>query len=329
MRAAVNRRYGPPEVVAITEVATPIPAAGEVLVRIHATTITAGDQRLRSAIVPPGFGLLVRLAFGITGPRKTMLGTELCGEVVALGDTASKFAIGDRVFAFCGAGLGCHAEFRAVRETSAIALAPANLSDGEAAALSFGGTTALYFLRDKAKLQPGERVLINGASGGVGSAAVQLARHFGAHVTAVCSAANADMVRSLGAERVIDYAEHDFTRLGETYDVIFDAVGNASAATCLPVLAAGGRLLLVVAGLGQTLGAALRPVRAGKRVHTGVAPERVDDLILLAQLAEAGHYRPFIDRSYAFDHIVEAHAHVDTGRKRGNVIVTLIAQASA
>lgn len=320
MRAAVYHRYGPPEVVQIAELPKPIPADDEVLVRVRATTVTAGDWRLRTAIAPPGFGPLIRLAFGIRGPRKAVLGTELAGDVEAIGTAVSRFKVGDKVFAICN--LGCHAEYRSIRQGSAIALMPSNLSYEEAAPLSFGGTAALYFLRDQARVRPGEKVLINGASGGVGSAAVQLARHFGAEVTGVCSAANAQMVRSLGAVEVIDYSREDFTKTGRTFDVILDTVGNCSFATSERALAPGGRLLQVVASLGQTISAAVRPSRSGKKVLGGVVPERAADLRMLAELAQAGRFKPVIDRIYPFDRIVDAHAHVETHRKKGNVVVT-------
>ena len=322
MKAAAYTRYGSPEVVSIAEVPRPSLPAGGVVVRVRATTVSSGDARLRSANVPPGFGILVRLAFGIFGPRRHVLGTEVAGEVVEAG-TQSRFAVGDRVFALLGAGLGGHAEYVAIAESGAIATIPRTLGFEQAAALAFGGTTALFYLRDKAKLRAGELVLVNGASGAVGSAAVQLAKHFGAKVTAVCSGENAEAVTALGAERVIDHTRQDFTTLGERFDVVMDTVGNCSFTRCASTLADGGRLLLVVASLGQMLGALLRSARSGRRVLCGVSPERAEDLVFLARLAEAGAYRPLIDRTFPFDRIADAHARVDTQRKRGNVVVTL------
>jgi NADPH:quinone reductase-like Zn-dependent oxidoreductase len=319
MKAAVYHRYGPPDVVQIAEVPKPVPKAKEVLVRVRATTVTAGDARLRAANVPRGFGIMLRLGFGITGPRSPILGTELSGEVAAVGSSVTRFTPGDKVFA---GKMGCHAEFVAVREDH-VAPMPANLSFNEAAALTFGGLTSLYFLRDRARMRPGERVLINGPSGAVGTAAVQLAKHFGGVVTGVCSAANAELVRSLGAERVIDYTREDFAKSGETWDIVLDAVGNVSFARCRPALAPGGRLLLVVAGMGELIGSLLLPSRAGRKVLAGVASSRAADLELLRQVAESGVYRPVIDRIYPFERIAEAYAHVDTGRKKGNVVLTL------
>ena len=319
MKAAVYRRYGPPDVIRIEDVPTPDPGPNELLVRVRAASVSAGDARLRSARVPPGFGLVMRLAFGITGPRKPILGWDFAGEVAAVGSLVSGFAPGDRVF---GARMGSHAEYVTV-STNSVAAMPRNLTFEDATALVFGGMTSLIYLRDKAKIQPGERVLINGASGAVGTAAVQLAKHFGAVVTGVCSASNAELVTSLGAARVIDYAKQDFTQSGETYDIIFDAVGNCTFARCERALSPGGRLLLVVSSLGQTLGAMLRPSRAGRKVLAGVGATRAEDLRFLGSLAESGAFKPVVDRSYPFARIADAHAHVDTGHKRGNVVIAL------
>jgi NADPH:quinone reductase-like Zn-dependent oxidoreductase len=319
MKAAIYRRYGPPDVIQIVEVPTPDIKRTEMLVKVRATTVTAGDSRLRSARVPRGFAVLMRLGFGIRGPRKPILGWELSGEVVAVGRSVSRFAPGDKVFA---ARLGCHAEYVAVPEDVAAPM-PRNLTFEDAAALTFGGLTSLFYLRDKARIQPGERVLINGASGAVGSAAVQLAKHFGADVTAVCSAANEQLVRSLGADRVVDYTREDFTQSRENYDIILDTVGNCSFSRCKPVLAPDGRLLLVVASLGQLIGALLWSSRAGRRVLSGVNSVRPADLQFLKTLAESGAFRPLIDRTYEFARIVDAHAYVDTGRKKGNVVLAL------
>jgi len=318
LKAAVYHRYGPPDVVRIEEVPTPQPKANELLVKVRATTVSAGDSRLRSARVPPGFGLLMRLGFGFSGPRRPILGFEFAGEVAAVGASVTRFAVADKVV---GTRMGSHAEYIAASETS-IAPIPPTLTFEQAAALVFGGMTSLFYLRDLARIQQGERVLINGASGAVGTAAVQLARHFGATVTGVCSTPNEALVRSLGAGRVIDYTRQDFTQTGETYDVILDAIGNCSFVRCQRALAPGGRLLLVVAGLGQMIGAMLRPSRGGRKVLTGVSVTRTEDLSFLAALAESGSFKPVIDRTYPLAHIVDAHRHVDTGRKRGNVVIT-------
>lgn len=317
MKAAVYHRYGPPDVVRIEEVPRPDPKANELLVRVRATTVSAGDARLRGARVPPGFGMLLRVGFGIFGPRKPILGWDFAGEIAAVGPSVSGFAKGDRVF---GMRMGSHAEY-VTAPTTNVAPMPRTLTFEDAVALVFGGMTSIVYLRDKGKVQPGERVLINGAAGAVGTAAVQLAKHFGGIVTAVCSTGNAELVKSLGAARVIDYAREDFTQTGETYDIILDAVGNCSFARCERALSPRGRLLLVVASLGQILGAMLRPSRAHRRVLTAVGSQRLDDLVFLGSLAESGALRPVIDRTYPLARIVDAHAHVDTGHKKGSVVI--------
>jgi NADPH:quinone reductase-like Zn-dependent oxidoreductase len=319
MKAAVYHRYGPPEVVRIEEVPRPDPKTNELLIRVKATTVSAGDSRLRSARVPPGFGVMMRLGFGLVGPRKPILGWEFAGDVAAVGASVSRFAPGDRVF---GVRMGSHAEYVVASEDS-VAPMPRNLGYEDAAALVFGGMTSLFYLRDKARIQPRERVLINGASGAVGTAAVQLAKHFGATVTGVCSGANVELVRSLGAARVIDYATENFSQGGDTYDIILDAVGNCTFSRCERALSPGGRLLLVVGSLGQMLGAMLRPSRAGRKVLTGVGTARREDLLFLGELAESGAFKPVIDRTYPLARIAEAHAYVDTGRKKGSVVITL------
>jgi NADPH:quinone reductase-like Zn-dependent oxidoreductase len=323
MKAAVYRKYGPPSVVHIEDVPRPEPKENEVLVKIRASTVSSGDSRVRSLRVPAGFGPFARPVFGFFKPRKMILGTELAGEVAAVGSRVTKFKVGDRVFAFPGFDMGCHAEYRTMPEEGRIQLMPPGLSFEEAAAISFGGTTALYYLRDLAKLQRGEQVLIIGASGAVGSAAVQLAKHLGAQVTGVTSGANLERVRELGAERVIDYTAGDYLHSGEKYDVIFDTVGSTGYSDCKPALKSDGRLLLCAASLPQILGAGWVSLTSEHRVIAGNTQERVEDLRYLKELVEAGHYRPLIDRRYPLEQIVDAHAHVDTGRKRGSVIIVM------
>lgn len=324
MKAAVYEQYGAPEVVSIREVPTPTPAAGEVLIRVRATTVSTGDWRARSLEMPPGFGPFGRLFFGLSRPRQPILGTELSGTIAALGAGVSNFAVGDEVFAFTDAKMGAHAEFRCVAANGLVAKKPARLTFEQAAAISFGGMTMIGFY-DRAALKRGERVLVNGASGAVGSAAVQLARHAGAEVTAVCSAANADIVRAIGATHVIDYAREDFASTGQTYDVIVDTVGNAPYARVAHALVAGGRLLAVLSGFGEFLRSPLAGRSRGHRVIAGPSVARVEDLQRLAALAEAGVYTPLIDRTYEFAQIVEAHRRVETKRKRGSVVVTVSA----
>jgi NADPH:quinone reductase-like Zn-dependent oxidoreductase len=322
MKAIVYDRYGPPDVLQVREVPTPAPNDHEVLIRTHATTVTSGDHRVRSLDVPAGFGLVTRVIFGILRPRKHILGSELAGEVESVGKDVSKFKAGDQVFAYPGAAMGCYAEFRCMPESGAVARKPAGLTYDEAAALSFGGTTALDFFR-RGKLQAGDRVLVNGASGAVGTAAVQLARHFGADVTGVCSTANVELVRSLGANRVIDYTAEDFTERGERYDIIVDTAGTAPFSRSKDSLKEKGRLLLVFAGLADMLQAPWVSMTTGTKVIAGPAAGRAEDLRFLAALAEAGEFKPVIDRRYPFEQIVEAHRYVDAGHKKGNVVITL------
>jgi len=272
--------------------------------------------------MPVGFGLIARLVLGVSRPRQPILGSELAGKVESVGKDVNKFKVGDEVFAFTGARLGCHAEYKCMPEDGAVVLKPANLTFDEAAAMSSGGTTALDFFR-RGKLQRGEKVLVNGASGGVGTAAVQLAKHFGAVVTGVCSTANVELVRSLGATQVIDYTKEDFTRNGETYDVIVDTVGTAPFSRSKDSLREGGRLLLVLSGLPDMLQIPWVSMTSSKKIIAGPAAGRVEDLRFLAELAQAGEFRPVIDRRYPFEQIAEAHRYVDTGRKKGNVIITL------
>lgn len=322
MKAVVYDHYGSPDVLRFTEVPTPVPKKREVLIRIHATTVTAADWRVRSLEVPAGFGLLARLALGVTGPRQRILGTELSGVISEVGNEVTRFEPGDAVFAFPGVRMGAHAEYICMSQDSAIALKPPSLDHSEAAAISFGGTTALWFLR-KAKLTAGEHVLVNGASGSVGTAAVQLAKHFGVEVTAVCSGGNADLVRSLGADHVIDYTSEDFTRNGRTYDVIVDTAGTAPFRRCAGSLRDGGRLLVVLGGIRDLITAPWFSLTTRRRVMGGTADGNAQDLQFLGDLAERGEFTPVIDRRYRFDEIVEAHRYVDTGRKKGNVVVTL------
>jgi NADPH:quinone reductase-like Zn-dependent oxidoreductase len=322
MRAAVYERYGPPEVVSIREVATPTPKEDEVLIRIRATTVSTGDWRARSLEMPPGFAPFGRLAFGLSRPRQPILGTELSGVVESVGSGVTTFTAGDEVFAFADASMGAHAEFRAIKAAGLVARKPANLSFEQAAALCFGGMTMLSYFR-RGMLAAGERVLVNGASGTVGSAAVQLARHAGAEVTAVCSAANVELVRSLGAQHVIDYTATDFTANGKQYDIIVDAVGNAGYARVRRSLAPGGRLLVVLGGLGDLLRSPLTGRFSGHRVVAGPAIARVEELHQLAAIATTGAFTPLIDQTLPFERIVEAHRRVESGRKRGSVVLTI------
>jgi NADPH:quinone reductase-like Zn-dependent oxidoreductase len=318
MKVAQVPRYG---TVCIVQVPRPAPKPDEVLIEVRAATVSAGDWRLRSGTLPRGFGFLLPLFFGLRGPRRRVLGTELSGVVAEVGSRVSRFQVGDRVFAFPGLRMGAHAEFVTLKETGNVLPMPAGLSFAEASAICFGGLTALYFLRDKAQLQAGERVLIVGAAGSVGSAAVELAKHFGAQVTGVCSTSNAEFVRSLGADHVIDYTKEDFTQTGQRYDVIMDCVGTAPFRRSKGSLAAGGRLLLIVGTLPELLAAPFQS-RGGVRVFGGGGPERVKDMATLAQLCEQGAFRPRVGATFPFEEIERAHALVESGHKRGNAVLS-------
>ena len=323
MKAMTYRQYGGPDVVTLSEVEKPTPKPNEVLIRILATTVTTGDFRARSLNMPAGFRLIGRLVFGLIAPRQPILGTELAGIVEAVGADVINFNPGDEVIAFTGGAYGSHAEYRTMPETGTIALKPTNLSFEEAASLSFGSMTALPFLRDKARIKAGDRVLVVGASGAVGTAAVQIARHFGADVTGVTSTSNVKLVAALGAHRVIDYTQTDFAMTGETWDIIVDTTGTVAFARCAYSLKTGGRLVAIQGSFAQTLGIGKPSKASGKEVIAGYVPARPDDLRYIARLASNGELKPVIDRVYQLEDAAEAHAYVDTGRKRGSVVLTV------
>ena len=316
MRAAVYDKYGPPDVVSIAEVPMPTPGKHDLLVKLAASSVTSGDARMRAFNLPRPFAIPGRLMLGIFGPRRKVLGVEFAGTVEAVGSAVTRFRPGDRVFGIDV--FGCHAEYKLVRETECVAPMPEGLSFEDAAGVPFGGVTALDFL-NRGGIRPGQKVLVNGASGCVGAYAVQLARHFGAEVTGVCSAGNAELVRTLGADRVIDYAATDFAKEDKAYDLIMDTVGNAPFARSEAVLSPTGALLTVL-GVPEDL---LRRPKGGRRIIGGTSAERPEDLRLLAELLAAGTIRPVIDRVYRLDEIRSAYAYVDSGRKRGAVVLKI------
>lgn len=326
MKAVVFTEYGTPDVLKIKEVEKPVPKDKEVLIKILATTVNSGDRRIRSMDLPPGFRILGRLMFGITGPRQPILGVTLAGTIESVGKEVTKFKAGDHILAMDGFGMKAYAEYKTMPEDGGIILKPEGLTFEEAAAIPFGGTTALDYLRNKGHIKPGEKVLINGASGAVGVAAVQLAKHFGAEVTGVCSARNMELVKSVGADKVIDYTREDFTKNGETYDIIMDTVGNVPFSRARNSLKEKGRLLAVVSGMAEMFMSPWINLTGSKKVMVGTARERAEDLQLLATLAETGQFKVVIDRRYPFEQMAEAHRYVDQGHKTGNVVVTIGAQ---
>ena len=322
MRAAVVHRFGGPEVVKVERVPKPVPKADELLVRVHASTVSIADHRTRSRDLPKGMWFYVPLALGVFRPRKPVLGMDAAGVVEAVGDEVTGFAPGDEVIAMLGSSFGAHAEYARVPQADAIALKPRNLTLEESASLVFGGYTALAYL-NRVKLGPGSEVLVNGASGAVGTAVVQLAKQRGATVTGVCSAGKADLVRSLGADHVIDRAGEDFATSGRTYDVIVECGGDAPFERVEHSLKPGGALLLVITSLRGILTASRHTRRSGKTVTFTPMPVSHEDLAGLSRLAEEGRIRPVIDRTFDLDDIVEAHRYVDSGAKRGNVVLRI------
>jgi NADPH:quinone reductase-like Zn-dependent oxidoreductase len=318
MKAIQYTRYGAPDVLKLEEVATPVPKDNEVLIRIFATAVSSGDVRLRKA--DP---FAVRFLFGFLKPKSKILGVVLAGDVHAIGKDVTLFKEGDQIYGSTGLGLGTYAEYICLPQHGVLAPKPANLTYDEAAAIPFGGTAALSFLR-KGKIQRGQKVLIYGASGAVGTSAVQLAKHFGAEVTAVCSTANLDLMSRLGADKVIDYTKGGFVVIPQHYDIILDTVGKSPFSSCVKSLKRDGYYLRVVhMSLSPILRGLWISMTTKKKVIGGGISETADDLIFLKELVEAGRLKPVIDRTYSLEQIVEAHAYVEKGHKKGNVVVTV------
>jgi NADPH:quinone reductase-like Zn-dependent oxidoreductase len=325
MRAIVCTGYGPPEVLRLRDVPKPVPKDDEVLVRIRATTVSAADCELRRFDFAPWIWLPIRLAIGIRRPRRPVLGQELAGDVELAGGEVRSLRKGDRVFAATGIGLGAHAEYICLREnpqTGAIATMPANLGYEEAAAVPYGGGEALQFLR-KADVRSGQRVLVNGAGGSFGTFAVQLAKVIGAHVTAVDSAPKLEMLRTIGADRVIDYAQEDFTRGSQAYDVIFDVVRNTPSGRMVRLLTENGCLLMANPGFAQIVRARWASRGSRKRVSFAASGPTSEDLEYLRALVEAGRLHPVIDRRFPLEQMPEAHRYAESGQKLGNIVVVI------
>jgi NADPH:quinone reductase-like Zn-dependent oxidoreductase len=324
MKAIVYTTYGPAEVLHLEEVEKPKPKDHEVLIKVHATSVTAGDCNARGfTFVSPSFGFIARLAFGLRKPNQPILGMELSGEIVEVGKDVRQFKNGDQVFGI-SPKYGAYAEYICMAEDARLVMKPENMTWTEAASIPFGATTALYFLRDMAKLQPGQKILIIGASGCTGVYAVQIAKYYGAEVSGVCSTRNLEMVRSLGAEHVIDYTKEDFTQNGQTYDVILDMVpGKSSFARYQSSLKPNGLYLAGAGGLESFAQMAWTGLTGGKKVMAGIAPDRAEDLVFLKELLESGKLKPVIDRCYPLEQAAEAHRYADTGHKRGSVVITI------
>lgn len=322
MKAIIVTKYGPPEVLQLREVAKPVPKDNEVLVKVYATTVTSGDSRVRGFNVPRSAWLPARLTLGLRKPRKTIPGMVLAGEVESMGKGVTQFKKGDPVYAYDITRLSTYAEYACVPENRALAFKPSTFTYEESAALPFGAVTALYFLR-KGNIHSGQHVLIYGASSSVGTAAVQLAKHFGAEVTGVCSTANIELVKSLGADHAIDYTRADFTKNNERYDIIFDTVGKTSLASSLESLKESGSYLQAVAGPALLIQMQWAARTSGKSLIGGTATPKVEDLVYLNSLAESGKIKPVIDRCYRLEDMVQAHHYVDLGHKKGNVVITV------
>ncbi|MCL4249198.1 MAG: NAD(P)-dependent alcohol dehydrogenase [Anaerolineae bacterium] len=325
MKAVVWTKYGSPDGLEYREIAKPTPKDNEVLIKVHASTVTAGDSEMRGFRFPLWLAIPIRLYMGPIKPRDIVLGQELAGEVEAVGKDVTQFKPGDRVFGTTGMRLGSHAEYNclpAQTDDSVLAIMPSNMTYEEAAAVPTGGLEALHFLR-KAKIQPGEKVLIVGAGGSIGTFAIQLAKDFGAEVTAVDSTAKLDMLRSIGADHVIDYTREDFTQNGQTYDVIFDVMGKGSYARSLKSLNPHGRLAYGNPQFSHMIRKLWESGGDGKQVIIGTPNQRNEDLLYLKDLIETGKLKSIIDRRYPLEQTAEAHRYVETGQKQGHVVITV------
>lgn len=317
MKAITYTQYGLPDVLQLKEVAKPTPKDHEVLVRIKATAVNSGDIRLRKA--DP---FAVRFFFGLLKPKVNILGSVFSGEVESAGRLVKRFKAGDNVFGHTDMRFGAYAEYITVPESGSLSLKPDNISHDEAACIPFGGVTALHFLK-KVKLQPNQKVLVVGASGSVGSAAVQLAKSYGAIVTGVCSTSNVDLVKSIGADHVIDYTKEDFTQGFDIYDLIFDAVNTVSVFRTLKSLTANGTMILSAAGAKEMFQGLWISAASKRKVLTGVISHNTEDINLLKELIEKGLFKPVIDRIYTLEQMAEAHAYVEKGHKKGNIAINI------
>lgn len=322
MKAAVYKKYGSPDVLETQELEKPTPKDNEVLVKVYASTVTSGDVRIRSLKVPFGFKFLVRIMFGFLGPRQPVPGLEFAGKIESVGKDVTLFNVGDEVFG-ASDNFGANAEYVTVSEDGVILTKPSNMNFEESAAVAFGAISSLVYLRDFGQIQSGQKVLINGASGSLGIFAVQLAKYFGAEVTGVCSGSNAEMVKSLGADEVIDYTKENFTQNGQTYDIIFDIVGKIYFLDCKNSLTQNGLFLMAVAGIPQYLLVLWTKIIGNKKAIAGVVSNTKKDLIFIKELIEDGKIKTVIDKTFPLEQISEAHRYVEKGHKQGNVVITI------
>ncbi len=320
MKAIVYKKYGSPGVLEPLEIEKPIPDADEVLIRVHATTVTTADCMMRR-----GDTFLARVLLGLIKPKKKyqILGTEFSGRIEAAGSNVKKFKTGDEVYAFRGFGTGCYAPYKCMNENGSLAIKPGNMNFSEAASVVDGATTALFFLKEKANIQKGQKVLVNGASGSIGTFAVQLAKYFGAEVTSVCSSKNIEMVRSLGTDKVVDYTKEDFTKTDESYDIVFDTVGKSSFARCRNILKSQGKYIVTTLTLRGVLQSLLSKFGNKKKVIYAMSVNKTASLNFIRTLIEEGKLHTIIDRQYPIEKIREAHTYVEQGHKIGNVVIEL------
>jgi NADPH:quinone reductase-like Zn-dependent oxidoreductase len=320
MKAIVYKKYGSPNVFEPFDLEKPTPEPNEVLIKVYASTVTTADCMMRR-----GDTILSRILLGLFRPGKKyqILGTEFSGMIEAAGSKVKKFKPGDEVYAFRGFGTGCYAQYKCMNENGSLALKPSNMMFPEAASVVDGATTALFFLKEKANIQKGQKVLINGASGSIGSFAVQLAKYFGAEVTGVCSTKNIELVKSLGADKVVDYTKEDFSGTGDTYDIIFDTVGRSSFTHCRKTLNPKGKYVVTVMTLKSVLQSILTNFGNNKKVIFGMSLNKSDALNYIRALIEEGKLQTIIDRQYQLEELREAHAYVEKGHKRGNVVITV------
>jgi NADPH:quinone reductase-like Zn-dependent oxidoreductase len=318
MKAIVYKKYGSPDVFEPSDVEKPTPEANEVLIRIFATTVTTADCMMRR-----GDTILSRILLGLIKPKNKyqILGTEFSGIIEAAGSKVKKFKPGDEVYAFRGFGTGCYTQYKCMNENGSLAIKPSNMPFEEAASVVDGATSALFFLKEKANIQPGQKVLINGASGSIGSFAVQLAKYFGAEVTGVCSTKNIELVKSLGADKVVDYTKEDFAKTGETYDIIFDTVGKSSFANCRKALKSNGKFVVTVMTFKVILQSLLTKIGSKRKLIFAMSLNKTEALNFIRTLIEEGRLKAIIDRKYPLEELSAAHEYVEKGHKKGNVVI--------